>query len=223
MADLNVSQKTVRLLVLIALVATSQVAAQSPALPLPQHPTCFDLARTANRFIALGEEQSTKDLKRLCELSKNDLVLESDMREQIGWICRLLFVPTPGRVIRAPMFGGLSLPWNSMTREDWPFYPLAESEGVFFVLSQGYMLAGFPEDPQDYLEHCRATGVFRTKVLPVPTEGGAQQSLSRLLTSKGWLKIRWKDSQWNSTGGGFSYNLGQAETIAYLTVQTKKG
>jgi hypothetical protein len=204
----------IRLLIPFLLATACVAKGAPPTLPLPEHPTCADLAHTANRFIGLGEVGTVSELKQLCELSKEHGITEDRMSEQVGWICRLLFVPAAGQPIREPSFGGLRLPWNTMKDEDWPLYPLVESEGVFFVLAQGYILAGFPEDPQQYLDYCRTNGTFRKQLVQVPTEEEAQRALDRLLSPSAWVKIKWKDSLWNSSDG-------EANVIAYLKAQTK--
>ena len=191
-------------------------------LPLPKNPTSVDLARVANQFIAIGEARAVEQLKRLGDASGSDLLFESDMREQIGWLCRLIFVPTRSRPNRAPLFGGLSLPWNTMKSADWPFYPLAESKGIFFVLSRGYMLAGVPEDPRHYLDYCQANGRFRSKALKIPTAAQSAEALRALVASQAWLKIEWNDAHWNEGGGGFSYEFRETDTVEYLRAQTKE-
>lgn len=208
-------------IIFVCLFAASRLVAQSVSLPLPEHPTSFDTARVVNQFISLGEEGAVKEMKRLCEASrKKNVFLDHNMAEQISWICRIIFMPKEGTPIRAPRFGALHLPWNTMEAEDWPLYPIAESEGVYFILSQGYSLAGLAEDPQNYIDYCRSMGSFRTTPVKIPTKETAEYALMRLLSSNAWKKIKWKDSKWHEGGGGFSYDMSEASVIAYLKAQT---
>jgi hypothetical protein len=194
------------------------IAAQGaePVLPLPKHPKCMELARVANRLISLGEKDTVLELTELADKYRKPHGVDSQVSEQIGWICRLLYTPAEGRALRRPGFGGLMLPDNTMSREDWPLYPLAESKGVFFVLRQGYMLAGVAEDPVRYLEYCRKDGKFRKEPLPVPSAQEARLALDALLSSEVWLKIRWVDS-----GSWFSYTMDSADIVRFLTEQTQ--
>src|SRR5207248_2099895 len=101
-----------------------------------------------------------------------------------------------------PMYGGLSLPFKTMPHANWPLYPVAASGKSFFVLSEGYSLAGVPEDPKHYLAHCRAEGAFRKHPVPIPTQAEAQRDAKALRQSPPWKAIKWKDS-----GQGFSYTM----------------
>ncbi|MFA6289707.1 MAG: hypothetical protein WC661_20180 [Opitutaceae bacterium] len=211
-------------LLIIALAGTIAAGAEPQKLPLPPHPTSFDLAEAGNRFIALGEEDAVGALMLLCKDSKNEygVDIDSKTREQIGWMCRLLFTPKAGATLRPPGFGGLSLPNNTMNRSDWPFYPLAESDGVFFVLADGYFLAGVAEDPRKYIRYCQSEGKFRSEPLVVPTEETAAKALDALLRSEIWKKIKWTDSKWYPGGGGFSYTMNEENIVTYLKRQTRK-
>jgi hypothetical protein len=198
-------------------VARSVGGGVSSEVFVPHHPTCFELATTANRFIALGEEGTVAELTRRWNEVRNDSRVESSTREQIGWVCRLVFTAKPGATLRPPMFGGHDLPFDSFQGSDWPFFPLAESDGVFFLLAEGYVLSGLPEDPLDYLSYCRANGLFRHDKMAIPSEEKAAQALDRFLRSEEWKRIKWQNS-----GSGFHYDMSATPIIEFLRAQTKK-
>jgi hypothetical protein len=107
--------------------ALTGLRGQAATAPLfPSHPTCFELAVVANRFIALGEEGTVAALTRQWNSARHDMTLEDSTREQIGWVCRLIFSQKAKAVLRRPRFGAYWL-FVSLEDEDWPFYPLAEA------------------------------------------------------------------------------------------------
>lgn len=187
----------------------------SVALLLPEHPTSRELAVAANHYIALGEERTVQELKAACEKARKPYGVDLSLSEQIGWLCQLLYSPRPGQPLRAPGFGALGLPFNTMPSADWPLYPLTESAGVFFILAESYTVAGVPEDAVLYLDYCAQSGSFRRETLHVPTPDEAERALSALLASKAWKQIKWRDS-----GSWFSYEFQEADRIAYLQKQT---
>ncbi|CAM3192017.1 hypothetical protein [Rariglobus hedericola] len=216
--------KNITLLVFVLACASAFGAENTRDLPLPKKPTSFDFAEVANQFISLGEKEAVAKLLYLCKDSKSEYGhdIDSKTREQIGWICRLVFRAKANSALRPPRFGGLNLPFNTMKYSDWPIYPLAESNGVYFLLADGYSLAGVAEDPRKYIIYCQAEGIFRTDYLIVPSEADAGSALDLLLQKEVWMKIKWKDSEWHTGGGGFSYTLHEESVIKYLRKQTKK-
>jgi hypothetical protein len=95
---------------------------------------------------------------------------------------------------------------DGVWEKSWPLYPLAEANGVFFILSRSYVLAGGAEDPIDYLRYCRANGMFRRTLLLTPSTPQARQALLLLLD-----RIR-----------TFSRVEIPAEHLEYLQKQTEK-
>ena len=112
------------------------------------------------------------------------------------------------------MYGALALPFNTMPLASWPFYTVAASGRSFFVLSEGYMLAGLPEDPKRYLVYCGAEGTFRKQRIPVPTSAEAQKDVFALRQSAAWKAIKWKDG-----GQGFSYAMQEESIWKFIKAQ----
>jgi hypothetical protein len=171
----------------------------------------------ANHYIALGEAAGIKELESHMLDWGVDHRAGFSNNERLGWVCRIVFQPRGENPLRAPRYGGLSLPWNSVPLTRWPLYPVACSGSTYFVLSEGYTLAGDPEDPKDYLHYCRTQGRFRTERLPVPTRGEALKDLESLGQSAAWKAIKWTDS-----GQGFYYMLSEEGVWAFMLRQAKK-
>jgi hypothetical protein len=72
-----------------------------------------------------------------------------------------------------------------------PVYLVVASGKSYFILSEGYLLAGQAEDPKHYLWYCRVHGTFRTTRVPIPTRDQALKDLAQLRRSKAWKAIEW--------------------------------
>ncbi len=114
-----------------------------------------------------------------------------DVAERIGWLCRLVFVDAEGRPVRAPMRGGVSLPYLSMPAESWPHFPLAVEGGCIFVLAEGLTLAGFPEPMSDYFTELRKVARKTAVRYAQPSRQECERAFEQLLASARWRSIRW--------------------------------
>src|SRR3712207_6045140 len=101
-----------------------------------------------------------------------------------------------------------------MPLQQWPLYPVALSGSTYFVLNEGYMLAGVAERMHDYLRYCRANGRFRKQRVPVPTQEGTLADAEALRRSPAWRAIRWSGS-----GPGFRYELSEAHAWRFIRSQ----
>jgi hypothetical protein len=210
-----------RLLLLLAILTASPCRADVPKLFTDKQFTCATLAEAANHYIALGEKAALEQLESLT------LDRDADFRhlrkrafsrnERIGWVCRILFQPRGKEPLRPPAFGAHFLPDRSMPLAKWPLYPVVASGSTHFVLSEGYLLAGEPEQPKDYLRYCRSKGRFRTERVPTPTKRQALKDLEKLRKSGAWKAIKWKDS-----GPGFSYTYSEEWVWGFIKAQAEK-
>jgi hypothetical protein len=94
--------------------------------------------------------------------------------------------------------------------------PLAAPASSYFVLSEGYMLFGWPENPKEYLKYCRANGQFRKQSVPIPSKAQALKDLEQLRQSKAWKAIKWKDS-----GNGFDYIISEEWAWQFIKKQAE--
>ena len=92
-----------------------------------------DLIDAVNHYVRLGEARSTNQLK---ELAENHQSTEFNVRERIRWVSRILYLKQDGvpamyfpdmPLAEAPNAG---MPWLSISRDEWPLYPLAK-QGKF--------------------------------------------------------------------------------------------
>lgn len=123
----------------------------SPALLQQPDFSSATLAAAVNRYVALGEEASAKELGELA--AKGD----PRLRERIGLLCRILYAPQDTETLRGPRFAGGALE-NSDEKKLALKKELSESNGTEVT----------QESFADYLAYCRAHGVFRTLPLPIP-------------------------------------------------------
>jgi hypothetical protein len=175
--------------------------------------TCVTLAEAVNHYVDLGEEAASKELEALAWSG----ILGDDQEsatgrfsryERITWVCRILFAPKGSSPLRPAALGAPCFPSVALTA--WPLFPVAAAGTSYFVLSQGYVLAGRAEDPTAYLPYCRANGKFRTARVPVPTRVQALKHLQQLHQSAAWKAIKWGEAGDDWT---WRYIKAQAENI----------
>ena len=178
------------------------------------------LAEAVNHFVAVGEQATIRELEALAAPPKSqdaaEVHREIRTRERIGWVCRILYQPKGGKPLRPPMYGAHHLPVKSMPLKDWPLYPVAASGSTYFILSEGYFLAGYPEHPLDYLDYCRREGRFRKDPIPLPTREQAMKDAARLRQSGAWKAIKWLDQ-----GKGARNELVEDDTWQFIERQAE--
>ena len=209
--------------------------AELPKLFCEKSFTSDTLAEAVNRYVAIGEAATLKELQQasLQESSQEEFFSGKgfSVNERIGWVCRILYIPKEpaplvipktGIVItekagplRAPKFGVLSIPEKTMPIEKWPLYPVALSGSTYVVLKQGYTPSGTPESLAHYLAYCKDNGTFRTVPVPVPTEEQAAKDVITLRQSEPWKNIKWEDND------GFSFPMGEQWTWSFIQNQAK--
>ena len=194
---------------LSAFIMPCNCQAQIPKLFQQQSFNCDTLADAANHYVAIGEDATIRELSAL----PPDDYKGIDIDERVGWVCRILFQPKGKHFLREPMLGGLQLPYEFRRSPNWPLYPIAQSGSSYFVLSEGYMLAGFPEPREAYLNYCRTNGRYRTSTVPRPSKSQAESDATTLRQSKNWQVIRWTSRL------GYSYGSTENATFAYIKAQ----
>ena len=209
--------------------------AEVPKLLTERAFTSAALAEAVNHYVAIGETATIKELQQASAQEKSQTELFQgkgfSVDERIGWVCRILYEPKlspptlvpktgaiiPGTLIplRAPRFGVLNIPKESMPADKWPLYPIALSGSTYLVLNQHYTPDGSPEDATHYLDYCRKNGLFRKSPVPVPTQEQALQDAAALRQSEAWKAISWQSD------GGFTYPMGEQLTWSFLKNQAR--
>ena len=155
------------------------------------------MAKTANRLIALGENDAYLSLLALAAEHHRD---REDDYSAI-WLCLLVYDPKPDEGLPIPKLGGPqfpginSRPWDKDNAylPGWPRFPLAISRDVPFLVVFNYILAGEAEPSADYIKRCRTFGTFRTKPYPIATHDQAAGALKALTSSPEWTALPWKE------------------------------
>lgn len=150
------------------------------------------LLQSANKLLSLGDAKAYRVLRSCASWKGYDL--PSD--ERVILLCRMLYVPRRGAYLRPPRLGvPVYLPQESMPHEKWPHFPLVFSEGIPFLLIDGYAVYGIPESSRKYLEYCRENGIFRRTLFNIPTEGETLCAIQTLVHSERWAAIKWGDAE----------------------------
>lgn len=209
-----------RLLICLTSMMLGLAHGEVPKLFSQKSFTSANIAEAVNRYVAIGEAASAKEMEQLA--AQEDAMDESflgkgfSVNERIGWVCRILYEPKGHSPLRAPKFGVLPLPEKTMPVEKWPLYPVAVSGSTYIVLRQGYTPHGTPEKVAHYLAYCKNNGVFRTTPVEVPDKEQAEKDIANLRQSAQWQAIRWQNN-----ADGFSFPMGEELTWAFIKGQTK--
>jgi hypothetical protein len=181
--------------------------------------TSASLAEAVNRYVVIGETATIKELQQLSvqENSTEDFFAGKgfSVNERIGWVCRILYEPSGRSPLRAPKFGVLPMPEKTMPAEKWPLFPVASSGSTYFVLKQGYVPNGTPEELTHYLAYCKRNGVFRNTQVAVPTKEQAETDAAALRQSLPWQAIQWENND------GFNFPMGEQLTFGFIQKQAK--
>jgi hypothetical protein len=108
---------------------------------------CDPYLNIAEQLQRLGEEKGIATLAALAGGSES---------EQIIILCRMLFVAKPGGRFRRPELG-VPNTFGSTEMADWPLEPIEVVDGVPFLITTGYSIAGSPEHARGYLNYCRSS------------------------------------------------------------------
>ena len=69
---------------------------------------------------------------------------------------------------------------------DWPLEPIELVDGVPFLITRGYVLAGRPEADDQYLSYCETHTDWNDLQYAVRTKQQRQAALAKLVTSPKW-------------------------------------
>jgi hypothetical protein len=209
-----------RLLICLTSMVLGFCHAEVPKLFCEKSFTSATLAEAVNRYVAIGEVATIKELQQVALQEKNshgELFAGKgfSVNERIGWVCRILYEPQGHSPLRAPKFGVLAMPEKTMPAEKWPLYPLAFSGSTYVVLKQGYTASDMPEELTHYLAYCKNNGVFRKTPVPVPTKDQAEKDVANIRQSEPWKAIKWEDND------GFSFPMGEQWAWGFIQNQVK--
>jgi hypothetical protein len=180
----------------------TQCEPSGPTTPLfaRKIPNCREWAEAANYYIELGEAAGLARLKRDASKHRGSPLYPN---ERAAHLCRILFEPKGSMPLRPPALGALALPYESMSLNNWPEFPMVAQDGVWFMLAEGYELGGHAEPLDKYTAYCQAAGRYRTAPVKVPTTADAQAAFETLLGSNRWKSVKWSHK---SVGRVYTYD-----------------
>jgi hypothetical protein len=120
-------------------------------------------------------------IERLCALTR------SQIGDRVLPLCRMLFVrrDEPGFV--RPGTGGASF-LGGTDYADWPLEPIELVDGIPFLIARGYLVAGFPEPAEKYLDYCLENCDWNPVRYVPKTAEEKTQALGKLVKSPKWKR-----------------------------------
>jgi hypothetical protein len=133
--------------------------------------------RTAVDLQSLGHDAA---LMRLREIAQ-----AKSARVNVIILCRMLFTKRSGSDFEAPALGS-PVYLGGTTSSDWPLDPITLVDGVPFLITDGYVLAGFPVPAFVYLQYCESHADWSTFRFSIKTKQQEQGALLKLIDSSIW-------------------------------------
>ena len=130
------------------------------------HYSCTQMVSVVNELRHMGKDKVMSVLTNLVK-QPNQNGFNDEVK--VFMLCRLLFVNTNGW--KMPRLGAPYPPINlDVATNEFPIFPLAQSDGVPFSLLNGYSGSGVPERPEDCVDVCRNLPLIPSDL---PTNGFA--------------------------------------------------
>jgi hypothetical protein len=162
---------------------TEQTALRPPP-PFTYHYKTDHYIDLAIDLQSLGKDQA---LKRLHSMAQSDETMRN-YGSEVFILCRMLFIERPDSIFRGPRIGGGTF-FGGTQYSDWPRVPIELVDGIPFLITQGYLLAGLAETPSQYLDYCKTNcdwSPFQFKAKSNTEKLGA---LDKLFTSPKWKRL----------------------------------
>jgi hypothetical protein len=139
----------------------------APSYNAGYHYDPLAVIRAVNALQPLGKE---KALAVIAEYLRVASQFYDPGREGVFLVLRVLFdvPPDPGHM--PPMFVGAPWPAAPADPKRLPRFPILLQDGVPLLLVSGYLLAGFPEQPESHVEYFRQHGRLRDGPLVPPND-----------------------------------------------------
>jgi hypothetical protein len=118
---------------------------------------------------------------------------KDNSRNEVFILCRMLFTQRGGAGFRGPGLGQDLFIGCDCTNYGWPLEPIELVDGVPFLISKGYLLAGIAESPEQYLDYCETNCSWSGFRYEIKTDQQEIEALNRLLYSLN-LKKRLSES-----------------------------
>jgi hypothetical protein len=133
----------------------------------------------AARLQEMGRESACQALSQAAQTHRNN--------QQVIVLCRMLFTKRGNSEFRRPMIGGACF-LGDTDYPDWPLEPIELVDGLPFLITQGYILFGWPEPAEAYLLYCMANCDWTTTHFRELTATEERNALAKLLASNKWKR-----------------------------------
>src|SRR5688572_10416328 len=135
--------------------------------------------RAARRLHELGYEPACRIL---AEEAK-----KKPASHQVIVLCRMLFKKRVGSEFRRPLLGAAHF-FGGTDYGDWPSESIELRDGIPFLITRGYTLAGVAVPADSYLRYCVASCDWRTDSFSEPSQAELKSALAKLITSDKWKR-----------------------------------
>jgi hypothetical protein len=139
--------------------------------------------QVAAEIQAIGQEQGLRRLHAMAQ--------EPVWNSRVVILCRMLFSQRTGTNFRAPLLGA-PVYMGGTNDADWPRAPIEVINGVPFLITTGYFLAGVAESAESYLRYSESVADWSDVHYTNKTLKEKQDALEVLLATTRWKT--WSDS-----------------------------
>jgi hypothetical protein len=175
--------KTFSALVVLTVISLLVRAGEMPGTSLRELPAIYDRNFKVDPYVQAAA--LLQSLGRAAAVVRLHEMANERADARVIVLCRMLFVPRPGSVFRAPALGGPQFLGGSVS-SDWPLQPIEVVDGLPFLITTGYFLAGKAESDEQYLQYCEANGDWSDYRYTLKTSQQKQRALGTLLASNKW-------------------------------------
>lgn len=141
--------------------------------------------RAAAALQEMGKDKAGETLSKLARGRKHD--------NQVIVLCRMLFTCKAKGEFRRPGIGAAHF-LGGTDYSDWLLEPIELVDGVPFLITRGYDLAGYAEPAESYVKYCLRNGDWSSTRFKRKDDQEKQKALKKLLASPKW-KARLEDTE----------------------------
>jgi hypothetical protein len=151
---------------------------------LPSQPDFYSGSFQSETYIRLATELQALG-REAAELRLHEIARDEHSPGKAIILCRMLFKKRPSEQFRRPLVGEAVF-IGGTGYSDWPLEPIELVDGVPFLITRGYLLAGKPESDDQYLSYCGTHADWTDVQYAVPTKQQEQAALAKLVASPKW-------------------------------------
>jgi hypothetical protein len=151
---------------------------------LPSQPDFYSGSFQSETYIRIAAELQALG-RDAAELRLHEIARDKHSPGRAIILCRMLFKKWPAEEFRRPYVGG-ALFIGGTGYSDWPLEPIELVDGVPFLITRGYALAGKAESDDQYLSYCETHTDWTDLQYTVRTKQQEHAALAKLVTSPKW-------------------------------------